>query len=106
MSFKNTNVPLKARVNDDFSLHIDVGFSINGAIPKFSIKSKTGEIIDLWEYCTVVSDTAFIIGIDADLVKSLIGVITAPYDILIDKGNGKKEVLFSGVITVSDGVTL
>lgn len=103
MNFIDTDFPIKARTNDDFNIHIDTGFSITGHIPKFAIKKQDGTIIDLSTHCSVVSDTAFTISISADVVKASIGALKAPYDMIIDKGTGSKEFLFSGTIVVTDG---
>lgn len=103
MAYNNENIPIIARTNDDFAMQIDAGFDITGMTPKFAIQGTSG-VIDLSSYCTIVSATAFIISIDADIVKATIGALKAPYDVIIDQGAGSKEFLFGGQITVTDGV--
>jgi len=106
MKYHDTNFPLKARTNKDFSMAVDVGFSITGLTPKFSIKKPDGTIVDLSQYCTILTDTSFGVLINADTVKTTIGAITATYDMIIDKGNGSKEFLFSGSLKVDDGISV
>lgn len=103
MTYNNSNMPILARINDDFSMQVDAGFDITGMTPKFAIQAPSGDI-DLSAYCVNASSTSFIIFIKASIVASTIGVLKAPYDVVIDQGDGSKEFLFGGQITVADGV--
>lgn len=103
MQYNNSNIPILARTNDDFSMQIDAGYTITGLTPKFSIKGPSGDI-DLSSFCTIVSATAFIIFINASDLTTTVGPIKAPYDVVIDNGGGSKEFLFGGQITVVEGV--
>jgi len=103
--FSKTNFPIKARVNSDLNMQIDVGFSITGHTPKFTVKKDDGSTVDLSSYCSVTTDTVITVSVNADIIKTQLGAIKADYDVIIDKGAGSKEFLFSGIINVEDGIS-
>ena len=104
MIYKEDEYNIQARTNDNFKLEVATGMNISSFTPKFKVKKDTGDIFDLSSYITLVGTTDFKIDISASEIAD-IGETIARYDCVLDVGEGNKEFLFGGYITITSGVS-
>jgi len=93
------SVGLKGRTNDTFTFSIDVGYAIGARVPKMFIGS-----IDMSSYCTVTGANTILININASKM-TLLGAGVHRYDILLEIDADNNDVLFSGSLTIAQGIT-
>ncbi len=102
MEFAKTSFSLLLRTNDNFEINVDVGYNITAFTPQFVIRKNNVEN-DLSQYIVKISANTFTLSIHANIVEA-IGEMMGVYDCIIDMGNGSKDFLFGGSITIIKGI--
>jgi len=103
MTYKAESVPFTARTNSDFNATITLEYSTTNLTILFKVKKQNGSIIDLSSYVTK-SNNSLSISIPASKLLS-IGAGRVSYDIVVDNGNGSREMIVGGYITIEEGIS-
>lgn len=106
MTYKENNYNIELKTNDDFRTSVTLDIDISSSTPLFKIKMSDTSTIDLSEYITIEDENSFAINVPAGVIAE-IGVIKTgkQYDCVLDLGNGSKEFLFGGILTIVNGVS-
>lgn len=106
MTYKEDEYDIEAKTNDNFRLSVSTEYDISSASPKFKIQKSTDEVIDLSSHITKTDINTFLIDVNASVLED-IGELKGKrkYDCVLDFGNGSKEFLFGGCITITNGVS-
>ena len=103
MKYVADSTPLSARTNDDFTLSVSVDYDISSLTPKFKLKT-SNSVIDWSSYIVKTSSTSFSISVPASKVDD-ITPSKVQYDCILDAGNGEKDFLFGGILTITGGIS-
>ena len=105
ITVKADSYNIAIRTNDNYRLSVELGYDIQDATPRFSIKKPVEHrITDLSEYITKVGNTGFVINVPASVLSLLTNTVYQ-YDCVLDFGNGSKVFLFGGNATVTKGLS-
>ena len=116
MTFLDTETPLNARTNDDLSIDVALPYPIGNSIPKFKLKTLSGIELDYSNSIHIDAESSFKIIVKADdviiLVNELLGgnesegfrETQCDYNVYIDYGDGSKDFLFGGILTIQEGI--
>lgn len=117
MTYLDTETPLTARTNDDFIIDVALPFPISTSIPKMKLMNYSDTEIDCSQYIIIDSENSFKIDIKADDVLTLsadvlggdssigFGYTQCNYNVYLDLGQGSKNFLFGGVLTIQEGIS-
>jgi hypothetical protein len=106
MTYKENNYNIELKTNDDFRTSVTIDYDISTSTPLFKIKKNNTDVIDFSEYITIEDDNTFVINVPASVLED-IGEIKngKQYDCTLDLGNGSKEFLFGGLLTIVNGIS-
>ena len=103
MTYKAESVPFTARTNSDFNATVTLEYSTTNLTILFKVKKQNGSVVDLSSYVTK-SNNSLSISIPASKLLS-IGAGRVSYDVVVDNGNGSREMIVGGYITIEEGIS-